>query len=97
MNLEDVIDPEYGLQQDEWSLSKPTFGKENQLEVIGIWEFPSVASCKQAEQYCLSSVSERGIISKSDYPDGWTETVPVSALSEVITTYNFFGGIKLNI
>ena len=35
MNLEDVLDPEYGLQQDEWSLSKPTFGDEGQLEVIG--------------------------------------------------------------
>lgn len=35
MNLEDLIDPEYGLQQDEWSLSKPKFGKDNQLEVIG--------------------------------------------------------------
>ena len=32
MNLEDVIDPEYGLQQDEWSLSKPTFGEDGQLE-----------------------------------------------------------------
>lgn len=32
MNLEDVLDPEYGLQQDEWSLSKPTFGDEGQLE-----------------------------------------------------------------
>ena len=35
MNLEDVIDPEYGLQQDEWSLSKPKFDEEGQLEVIG--------------------------------------------------------------
>lgn len=35
MNLEDVIDPEYGLQQDEWSLSKPVFGDEGQLEVVG--------------------------------------------------------------
>lgn len=35
MNLSDVIDPEYGLQQDEWSLSKPTFGEEGQLEVVG--------------------------------------------------------------
>jgi hypothetical protein len=35
MNLEDVLDPEYGLQQDEWSLSKPKFGDESQLEVIG--------------------------------------------------------------
>lgn len=36
MNLEDVIDSKYGLQQDEWSLSKPRFGNEGQLEVIGI-------------------------------------------------------------
>lgn len=35
MNLEDVIDPEYGLQQDEWSLSKHRFGKDNQLTVVG--------------------------------------------------------------
>lgn len=35
MNLEGVLDPEYGLQQDEWSLSKPRFGDEGQLEVIG--------------------------------------------------------------
>lgn len=35
MDLEDVIDPEYGLQQDEYSLSNPKFGKDNQLEVVG--------------------------------------------------------------
>ena len=40
MNLEDVIDPEtvnsvHSLQQDEWSLTKPTFGEEGQVEVVG--------------------------------------------------------------
>lgn len=35
MNLEDVVDPEYGLQQDEWSSTIPTFGKDNQLTVVG--------------------------------------------------------------
>jgi len=35
MNLEDVIDAKYGLQQDEWSLSKPVVGEDNQIEVIG--------------------------------------------------------------
>lgn len=34
MNLEDLID-ENGLQQDEWSLSRPTFGETGQLEVVG--------------------------------------------------------------
>lgn len=38
MNLEDVIHPAYGLQQDEWSLSKPRFGEYGQLEVIGLSE-----------------------------------------------------------
>jgi hypothetical protein len=41
LNLEDVLDPEYGLQQDEWSLhggedgKPPRFGDEGQLEVVG--------------------------------------------------------------
>lgn len=34
MNLEDLLD-ESGLQQDEWSLTKPTFGDEGQLQVVG--------------------------------------------------------------
>ena len=34
-NLDDLIDPEYGLQQDEWSLTRPRFGEHGQLEVIG--------------------------------------------------------------
>lgn len=34
MNLEDLVD-EGGLQQDSWSLTKPTFGSEGQLHVIG--------------------------------------------------------------
>lgn len=34
MNLEDLVDDK-GLQQDEWSLMAPTFGKDNQLTVVG--------------------------------------------------------------
>lgn len=34
MNLEDLVD-EKGLQQDEWSLTRPKFGRENQLTVVG--------------------------------------------------------------
>ena len=35
MNLEDVLDPEYGLQQDDYSLSGVVFGEDGQLEVVG--------------------------------------------------------------
>lgn len=34
MNLEDLID-ENGVQQDEWSLGKPVFGGDDQLQVVG--------------------------------------------------------------
>lgn len=34
MNLEDLLD-ENGLQQDEWSLTRPVFGNEGQLQVVG--------------------------------------------------------------
>lgn len=34
MDLDQLLD-EYELQQDEWSLTAPTFGKDNQLTVIG--------------------------------------------------------------
>lgn len=34
MNLEDLID-ENGLQQDDWSLTRPVFGEEGQLQVVG--------------------------------------------------------------
>lgn len=35
MNLEDVIDSKYGLQEDEWSLADTRFGEEGQLQVVG--------------------------------------------------------------
>ena len=44
MNLEDLID-ENGLHQDEWSLNKPRFGKDEQLEVIG-WSGKSSSNNK---------------------------------------------------
>jgi len=34
LNLVDLVDDK-GLQQDEWSLTKPVFGKEGQLQVVG--------------------------------------------------------------
>lgn len=35
MNLDRLVDPVYGLQEDEWSLTAPRFGKEGQLTVVG--------------------------------------------------------------
>lgn len=35
MNLEDVVNPEYGLQIDDWSIENKRFGQDKQLVVIG--------------------------------------------------------------
>lgn len=42
MNLDELVDAN-GLQQDEWSLTAPTFGKEGQLTVVG-WSTRSGSS-----------------------------------------------------
>lgn len=52
MNLADLIDPEYGLQQDEWSLNKHTFGEENHLEVVG-WSGRNSSSNKYYIVKCM--------------------------------------------
>jgi hypothetical protein len=48
VNLEDVLDPEYGLQQDDYSLSGVVFGEEGQIEVVG-WS----GKCRTAKYYIL--------------------------------------------
>ena len=54
MNLEDLVD-ENGLQQDEWSLTNPVFGEEDQLKVVG-WSLTKtgkkyyILKCKRCSQ-----------------------------------------------
>lgn len=57
-NLEDLIDPEYGLQQDEWSLTRPKFGKEGQLEVVG-WSGKNSSSNKQYILICQACSQDK--------------------------------------
>ena len=35
MNLENIINKDFGLQQDQWTLTNPSFGLDSQLTVIG--------------------------------------------------------------
>lgn len=75
MNLEDLIDDK-GLQQDEWSLTKPMFGEEDQLK---------------AERECLQEL-ECGVVLKRDMPDGYTETTWYYNLEKIIQIYERNGG-----
>lgn len=77
MNLEDVIDPEYGLQQDEWSLKKLVFGKENQLEVVG-WSGRN-NSVKWYIVKCLKCSGDKEL-----YGDGYFRVYKSNLLKPVI-------------
>lgn len=66
MNLEEVLDPEYGLQQDEWSLTKPTFGDEGQLQVIG-WSGrnKTVNGAKYYVLKCMGCLADEDLFGES--------------------------------
>ena len=53
MDLNELVETDAGLLQDEWSLSRPRFGKENQLEVIG-WSGKS----KSGNKYYILKCSD---------------------------------------
>ena len=106
MNLEDLVD-EKGLQQDEWSLTRPKFGiatdsakraqKQNYISVYEItnheiYTFPSSSACKAAEKECKETL-ETCVISKSEMSDGWTETTHAGNLPMIVEIYRKHGGI----
>lgn len=83
MNLEDLVD-ENGLQQDEWSLTAPTFGEDNQLTVVG-WS----GKCFYNKHYILKCMrcsedlelfgqgyfrSKKGHLVRGQVPCGCTRT-----------------------
>lgn len=62
---------------------------------IGIWEFPSVKSCKAAEKQCKKEL-ECGVLSKRDLEDGHTETTHIKNLDRIIEIYENHGGKRIN-
>lgn len=61
------------------------------LEVYGVWEFCDVKSCKAAERE-LKSKLVCGILSKAEFPDGYSETTHTYNLDIIANTYKSFGG-----
>lgn len=60
----------------------------------GYWLFDEVSDCRAAEAKIKKEVGKR-YLSKQEYPDGYTETLPTYKINEVINIYNEFGGTKL--
>lgn len=63
---------------------------------IGVWEFPTVQSCREAEAYCKRDF-ECSVLSCRELQDGWTETTSIKNLDSVVKVYENFGGVLLNL
>jgi hypothetical protein len=64
------------------------------VEVHSVWNFSTSSSCKRAESMC-KNLSDFPCLSKSDFPNGYTETLPVFYLDRVIKTYQENGGVQI--
>lgn len=65
------------------------------VELYGVWKFDSVSQCKRAEQVC-KTLSEVPALTKFDFPSGYTETLNIMHLSEVINIYQLHGGVRID-
>lgn len=65
-----------------------------QCDVLGVWEFPEVGYCKNAELECKQTL-KTGVLSAREMKDGWTETVSVLDLEKIIAIYEKHGGKRI--
>lgn len=64
------------------------------VENFGIWEFPTVRECKDAEKF-LKRKFDIKFLTKEDFPDGYTETIAPDCLERLINCINSLGGKRL--
>lgn len=76
-SLESVLDVN-GLLQDSWTLSKPLFGEEGQVEILG-WTGITKLDCK--------------LLTKEELWDGYTETTTVLNVNKITDIYEKHGGV----
>lgn len=83
----------FGIARDSRQrIKQQSFKSSYKLHQNSIYTFPSVISCKKAEQCCLQEL-ECGIVLKRDMPDGYTETTWPYNLEKIIEIYERNGGI----
>jgi hypothetical protein len=94
MDKEDVIAIKFGIA----NLSTERIKRQNQLSIYdvvnyGVWTYPTVKDCRDAERYCLNNLTTK-VITKEEMPDGYTETTFPSNLEPVIHIFEEYGGVR---
>lgn len=65
------------------------------IKLYGLWEFPDIQSCKNAEKEVKRKV-ETSYLSKEQVKDGYTETCHPDNLQTIIDTYKELGGVLIS-
>lgn len=94
MNKEDVVAIKFGIA----NMSTERIRRQNQLSIYdvinyGVWTYPTVKDCRDAERYCLNNLTTK-VISKEEMPDGYTETTFPSNLDLVMAIFEEHGGVR---
>lgn len=80
------------------NMSSERIRRQNQLSIYdiinyGIWTYPTVKACRDAERYCLNNLTTK-VITKEEMPDGYTETTFPSNIDLVISIFEEHGGVR---
>lgn len=91
-----VIAIKFGMAKDSSSRMKRLNSKNLfKMRRLGVWEFPSVKSCKGAENQCKKEL-DCSILTKRELADGHTETTLIKNLDRIIEIYENHGGKRIN-
>lgn len=87
-----VIALKFGIAKDsEQRVKQHNYKSIFEVEQYGIWQFPTVKSCKAAERHIKNNLPCR-FLTKEEMPDGYTETTSGDNLKTIIKIYEDFGG-----
>jgi hypothetical protein len=65
-----------------------------QVVNYGVWEYPTILQCTQAERDCKVQL-KCGILSKQEMMDGHSETVYPLNLEDIMDIYERHGGVRV--
>lgn len=76
-------------------IREQNYNNKVKMERIGLYRFETTKLCKAAEKACKDTL-QCCVVSKSDMPDGWTETVALTDYDKVVSIYERFGGVRVD-
>ncbi|HHJ0579810.1 TPA: hypothetical protein ACQFCQ_001126 [Escherichia coli] len=84
----------YGIEKQKGTRVKTQNRKSLfKVQSLYVYVFQSVEQCKNAEKEC-KKIFGKGILSKREMCDGYTETTTILNLGKIIEIYEKWGGVK---